>query len=172
MVWLTLNSCASRKKNKPFKKEIMEVRTETLLDDIHKIQEYFRNKSKFELKLVLNEKTKTENPFIEKAKLLIEKNFDNSEFGINTLMSEFNMSQSSLFKKIKKQTKMSPTRFIRSVRLEKATRLISEDNSLMLKSVALEVGFNDYSYFKKSFKQYFGYPPSEYKNLTTLSVVI
>ncbi|WP_445738511.1 helix-turn-helix domain-containing protein [Mariniflexile sp.] len=106
-----------------------------------------------------------EGKFIEDTILLVEANIHNSEFGINSLIDEFHMSQSSLYKKIKILTGMSLTGFIRSVRLKNAAKIILHNNNPKLSSVAMDVGFNDYKYFKKSFKEHFGCLPSEYKDL-------
>jgi AraC-like DNA-binding protein len=93
---------------------------------------------------------------------LVEKNLDNHAFGIDNMVDELYMSQSTLYRKIKSLTGLSLTAFIRSVRLKKAANLIlSED--LNMNQIAYEVGFNDYKYFKVSFKKQFNCLPSQYK---------
>ena len=72
------------------------------------------------------------------------------------------MSLSTLFRKIKSLTGLSLTGFIRSIRLKKAAQLILTTDYSM-NQIAYEVGFNDYKYFKKSFKTQFNCLPSEYK---------
>ena len=104
-----------------------------------------------------------ENAFIDKAIQLVEKNIDNVNFGIENMVDELFMSQSTLFRKIKSLTGLSLTGFIRSVRLKKAAQLIITSNYNM-NQIAYEVGFNDYKYFKTSFKTQFNCLPTEYKN--------
>lgn len=92
----------------------------------------------------------------------MENNLDNSSFGIETMVKELHMSQSTLYRKIKSLTGLSLTAFIRSVRLKKSAQLILSSD-LNLNEIAYEVGFNDYKYFKTSFKKQFGCVPSRYK---------
>jgi AraC-like DNA-binding protein len=79
------------------------------------------------------------------------------------MASELCMSHPTLYRKIKSLTGMSIAGFIRSVRLKKASEiLVTQD--LNLSSVGYEVGFNDYKYFKKSFKSQFGMSPGVYRD--------
>ena len=78
------------------------------------------------------------------------------------MVDELNMSQSTLYRKIKSLTGLSLTSFIRSIRLKKAAHLILIDD-LNLSQIAFEVGFNDYKYFKISFEKQFKCLPSKYK---------
>lgn len=127
------------------------------------ILEYFQSKVKIESELEVTEMNDIEDEFVVGAINLIEENIDNSNFGLSSLMSHFHMSQSSLYKKVKSSTGLSPTEFIRSVRLKNAAKIILEKKPEKLRNVAADVGFNDYRYFKRSFKKHFGCLPSEYK---------
>ena len=89
---------------------------------------------------------------------------NNSNFGIETLVDELHMSRSSLFRKIKSLTGLSLSGFIRSIRLKKAAHLILV-SELNLSQISYEVGFNDYKYFKTSFKKQFNCLPSKYKEI-------
>ena len=82
----------------------------------------------------------------------------------------FCMSQSTLYRKIKSLTGLSLTAFIRSIRLKQAAFLISTTDT-KLSYICYEVGFNDYKYFKTSFKQQFNCLPSKYKNSKILSEI-
>ena len=56
---------------------------------------------------------------------------------------------------------MSPSEFVKSARLKRAAKLLSE-GELNVVEVAYSVGFNTPSYFTKSFKKMFGVLPTEY----------
>ncbi len=143
----------------------MTLEFKTFLEKQKKLPKCFQTKIRFETKLIVSEAGDAEDKFVEKAILLIEENIDNSEFGLNSLMDQLHMSQSSLYKKIKAHTGLSTTEFIRSVRLKNAARIILEKKPKKMVDVALDVGFNDYRYFKKLFKKHFGCLPSEYKHI-------
>ncbi len=148
---------------KPFNPVIIKARISNLLESRKNLRALFLNKIQFEPTLAEIEKdTSTEGAFIHRAIVLVENNIQNSSFSIETMVDELNMSQSTLYRKIKSLTGLSLTSFIRSIRLKKAAHLILIDD-LNLSQIAFEVGFNDYKYFKISFEKQFNCLPSKYK---------
>lgn len=148
---------------KPFNPTIIKARIASLLENRKKIRALLLNKIQFEPTLTEIEKdSNTESAFINKAIVLVEKNLQNSSFSIDNMVDELNMSQSTLYRKIKSLTGLSLTSFIRSIRLKKAAHLILIDD-LNLSQIAYEVGFNDYKYFKISFEKQFNCLPSKYR---------
>lgn len=148
---------------KPFNPTIIKARIASLLENRKKIRALLLNKIQFEPTVTEIEKdTNTESAFIQKAIILVENNLQNSSFSIDNMVDELNMSQSTLYRKIKSLTGLSLTSFIRSIRLKKAAHLILIDD-LNLSQIAYEVGFNDYKYFKISFEKQFNCLPSKYK---------
>jgi signal transduction histidine kinase/DNA-binding response OmpR family regulator/ligand-binding sensor domain-containing protein len=153
---------------KPFDPQVIKARISSALQNRSKIREYFLNKVRFEPSVDEHNTTDPESIFIEEAIRLVEDNLENENFDLKTMMDTLHMSQSSLYRKIKSLTGLSLTRFIRSIRLKKAAELILNGNE-KLSTVALTVGFNDYTYFRKSFIKQFGCLPSEYKTKKTTS---
>ena len=148
---------------KPFNANIIRARIASLLQNREKLRAHLLNKVRFEpIAVEKQSDSDTENDFIDKAILLVETNLDNVEFGIENMVDVLNMSQSTLYRKIKSLTGLSLTAFIRSVRLKKAAYLILASD-LNLNQISYEVGFNDYKYFKTSFKKQFNCLPSKYK---------
>ncbi|WP_310378851.1 two-component regulator propeller domain-containing protein [Flavobacterium sp.] len=148
---------------KPFNPIIIKARIAGLLENRKKLRALLLNKIQFEpTQTEIENDTNTESAFIHKAIVLVETNIQNSSFSIETMVDELNMSQSTLYRKIKSLTGLSLTSFIRSIRLKKAAHLILIDD-LNLSQIAYEVGFNDYKYFKISFEKQFKCLPSKYK---------
>ncbi|SEK21077.1 transcriptional regulator, AraC family [Maribacter orientalis] len=98
--------------------------------------------------------------FIEQAEALILENLANEQFGVSELAEATNMSRSNLLRKIKKQTKLSASQFIRQVRLKEAMDLLKEGSSTV-SEISYQVGFGSTSYFIKCFREHYGYPPGE-----------
>ncbi|SFD24472.1 hybrid sensor histidine kinase/response regulator transcription factor [Algibacter pectinivorans] len=149
---------------KPFDPQIVKARIATLLQNRSKMREYFLNKVRFEPTVSKVDTDDFESVFINKVITAVENNLLNEDFGINSLMDICHMSQSTLYRKIKSLTGLSLTGFIRSIRLKKSAELILTEN-LKMADVAMRVGFNDYKYFKVSFKKQFGCLPSKYKSI-------
>ena len=104
----------------------------------------------------------TSNSFLSEAQSLVLDNIANEQFGVSELAIKMNMSRSSLLRKIKKQTSLSASQFIREIRLQKAAEFL-EETELTASQIAFEVGFNNPSYFTKCYREYYGYPPGETK---------
>ena len=150
---------------KPFNATVIKARIASLLENRKKLRAHLLNKVRFEPTATkIDNDNDTENAFIHKAILLVEHNLHNAEFGIDNMVDELFMSQSTLYRKIKSLTGLSLTAFIRSIRLKKAAQLIISTD-LNLNQIAFEVGFNDYKYFKTSFKKQFNCLPSKYREV-------
>ncbi len=98
--------------------------------------------------------------FIEQAEALILQQLGNEQFGVSELADAMHMSRSNLLRKIKKQTKLSASQFIRQVRLKEAMALLNEGSSTV-SEISYQVGFGSTSYFIKCFREQYGYPPGE-----------
>ena len=71
------------------------------------------------------------------------------------------MTQSTLYRKLKSLTGMSPNEFIRDVRIKKACMLLQRPD-LQVSNVAYMVGFTDPKYFSLIFKKEKGMSPTKY----------
>ncbi len=98
--------------------------------------------------------------FIDRAEAIILENISDDQFGVSELAGAMNMSRSNLLRKIKKQTKLSASQFIRQVRLKRSMEMLRQ-TSLTVSEVSYQVGFGSTSYFIKCFREYYGHPPGE-----------
>lgn len=101
--------------------------------------------------------------FLKRVTQITETNLSNEHFGVSELAWEMGISRSSLHRKIKKLTNNSASRFICKIRLEKALKLIQQNNGT-ISEIAYSVGFKSPTYFSKCFHDYFGISPLEAKN--------
>ena len=107
--------------------------------------------------------TKADEIFLGKVTDIIHKNLQNTEFNADHLAEALNMSRSSLYRKIKGISELSPNDFIQLVRLKKANELLQE-GSYRINEVCFLVGFVSSSHFSKSFRKQFGISPKESRN--------
>jgi len=101
-----------------------------------------------------------DNQFIENIRTIIDRNLGNSQFGVTELAEAVSMSRSNLLRRVKKETGLSVSAFIRQSRLESAKALL-EEGGVTVSEVAYEVGFSSPSYFIKCFHEEYGYSPGE-----------
>ncbi len=113
---------------------------------------------------LLNEKVvdKGDRDFILKATSLVENDLSNDDISPAFLADEMNISKAQLYRKLKDLVGMAPVEFVRSIRLEKAARLL-KTTSLTAQEIMYSVGFNNKSYFYREFGKKYGMSPKEYR---------
>lgn len=98
---------------------------------------------------------------LKKALEIVEHNIADPLFGVEKMAEEMGMSRANLHRKLKTAIGFPPSDFIRSVRLKRAANLL-RNQADSVSQIGFTVGFEDQSYFAKSFKKQFGVSPSEY----------
>ena len=97
--------------------------------------------------------------FLKKLNDEIEKNVHEEDVKIVYFARSMGMSRSQLYRKVKALTGYSISVYIRNFKLKKADQMLRTTN-FNVSQVALEVGFNDLSYFSTKFKEKYGFSPS------------
>lgn len=111
-------------------------------------------------KTAFPEPLKHSKDFITEAERLVLEHVSEEKFGVSELADALHMSRSNLLRKVKKETELSASQFIRQVRLQRGMELL-QTGSLRVSEVSDEVGFGSVSYFIKCFREQYGYPPGE-----------
>ncbi|HSJ67260.1 MAG TPA: two-component regulator propeller domain-containing protein [Anditalea sp.] len=151
---------------KPFSIDYVSLQIKNLLHYRDQVRHSFANSP-----LVLAETiahTRADEQFLSKINLLILENLSNEIFGVNELAEAVNMSQSSLLRKIKGISKLTPNEYIRLVRLKKSAEILNE-GKYTISEVCSMVGFNSPSYFSKCFFKQFGELPKDFHKTETSS---
>ena len=78
------------------------------------------------------------------------------------LARDIAMSRTNLYKKVQNMLGITPTDFIRNVRMKRAATLLA-DTSMTISEIAARVGFATPRNFSAQFKKMFGLLPSEYR---------
>ena len=104
---------------------------------------------------------KLDEEFMNKCTEIILTNIEDTEFSVNTLAVELNMSRTSVFTKIKGIIGMTPNDFIKITRLKKACKMMIE-GEYRVTEIGFLVGFSSSSYFAKCFQKQFGMLPTEF----------
>lgn len=143
---------------KPFNSKELHVRVRNLIEIRRKLQKHF-------LKEGLLKPREIETPSVEEAFLIkmmevLEENLGDEDFGVENLSAALHIGRRQLHRKIKAVTGETPTDFIRSIRLQRAKRLL-EQKSGTVSEIAFQTGFSSLPYFSKAFKEQFGKLPSE-----------
>lgn len=146
---------------KPFNKKFLITRVNAIVNEREKLRRNFLNKFSIEPNTI-TVKSVDEN-FIEQVKQLVEKNIDNSEFGVQELVDTMGISRSLIYTKFKTLTNCTTAEFIKTMRLKRACQLLKQKTH-RVSEIAYMVGFNDPQSFSKTFKKQYGISPSQYSD--------
>ena len=144
---------------KPFDASELLVRMKNLIENRRKLREHFSREIILQPRGVAI--TSVDEKFLQHAMKTIEEHMSDTTFGIEVFCGEVGMSRTQLFRKFKALTNYAPGDFIRLIRLKRAAELLTHGAGTIAE-VAFMVGFQDPSYFTKSFQRQFGKTPSEF----------
>ncbi|MEE3999121.1 response regulator [Tenacibaculum sp. FZY0031] len=144
--------------NKPFEKEELLIRIQNALhNNANRAQFIERNNiSKKELD--------QNNHWIIDIQKFVYKQCSNPKMTQDDIVAYFSTSRSSLNRKIKAKTGLTPNQFITEIKLQKARDLLEQNPTILLKTLALEVGYLHTTHFSKIYKQRFGVLPMAKNN--------
>lgn len=100
---------------------------------------------------------------IKKILSYIQLNYSEKIY-IENLAEEINMNTYYFCRFFKAITGKTPVEYINHFRIEQAVRILKNEDR-KVSDVALDVGFENLSYFIKKFKEYKGYTPAKFKSL-------
>ena len=156
---------------KPFDTKELQIRINNLINIRKKLQQKFGKTDFVPGKKVeegpsrngeakVGKLSNLEEQFICKVMEVIENHLTEEDFSIEQFGDEVGMGRVQLHRKLKALTGKSPSNYLRSVRLARAKKMI-EQKTGSISEIAYSVGFSSPQYFTRSFKEEFGYPPSE-----------
>ena len=146
--------------SKPFELKILEARINNFIMHKKNKQEEFR--TNVEVNIDSLETSSIDKEFLDKVISVIKSNMSEGDFDVVQLADALAVSKSSLYRKMKIATGLSPIEFIRNIRLKHGSQLL-KDRSISVAEVAYECGFSNPKYFATCFKEEFGVSPKEYQ---------
>jgi len=101
--------------------------------------------------------------FLKRLDSIIELHLSDESFGVKTLSQKMQLSDTTLWRKVRQLTHLSPQEYIRITRLQHAGLMLEKDAG-SVSEIADAVGFGNKSYFSKCFQERFGVAPSLYRS--------
>lgn len=149
---------------KPFNAGVLKAKVENLLSQRDILKDFYSKT--LNLKISSNvQESNSEDVFMQRVIHLIETNLTNETFNAKTLSELLNMSQPTLYRKIKSICHLSIIDVIRNVRISKAASLLLQ-KKYSVQEVCEMVGYNDYDTFRKQFIAQFKVAPSKYEHIS------
>ncbi len=145
---------------KPFELAVLDARVKNLICKRQQKTVNFRKNK--EINISSMEYGSMDEVFLKQAVFKVEEKLADDTFDFDQFAVNMATSKSTLHRKLKSLTGLSPGEFIRSVRLKHATQMLT-NNVGNISEIAFALGFNDPKYFSRCFKNEFGLTPKEYQ---------
>lgn len=145
---------------KPFELKILFARVDNLIRSSRIRQAAFRKEENISLDGLAF--PTADKQFLQSIIDSIEQHLEEAEYDLEQLATEMNMSKSTLYRKIKSMTGLTPLDFVRNIKMKRACMMLLSCTQ-NISEIAYAVGFSTPKYFTKCFKDEFGITPTEYQ---------
>lgn len=156
-----LESGADAYISKPFSMDFILAQIDNLLSNRRHVMEYYASSPLSHLKSVAH--NKIDEDFIKKLDDIIDQNMADTNLSVESLADILHMSRSTLYRKIKDISNLSPNELINNARLKKAAELLLS-GKYKVYEISEIVGYNSQSSFSRNFQKSFAMSPSEFIN--------
>ncbi|TJZ62178.1 response regulator [Sphingobacterium olei] len=147
--------------SKPFELKVLEARIHSFV--INKRTRQLDFKANPQINISTLDYTPLDEQFLNKMVHIIESNLEDDQFDVVKLGDKLGLSKSTLYRKTKVLLNLSPSEFIKNIRLKHACQMMDQDKSISVSEVAFATGFSDPRYFSTCFKAEFGVTPTDYQ---------
>lgn len=146
---------------KPFHTRHLQIRVKKLLEYRAQIREIMKQN---DIGIAINKEEipDADKQFLQQMLKAINDNMDNIDLDAGFLEKTLAMSKIQLYRKMKSLSNMTPSEFIKHIRLQKAIYYL-ETSQFSVAEIAYKVGFNNHSYFFREFKKRYNCSPKEYR---------
>lgn len=156
---------------KPFSAKLLLNRIKNLLDTRRRLYNYIKDQLADNVSADVKTLQEDQKPnvindlddrFLSSLISIIEDNITSERLDMEFVMEKFNMSHSTLYRKVKGLTGMSTNEFIQKVKLRHAATLLKK-GGMNVNEVAYASGFNSLSYFSAKFRKEYGVNSSQFQ---------
>lgn len=146
---------------KPFNMDELEALTANLIANRLRVKGKYSGNQELNGKIQAEEIQSNDDTLMERITQAVSTHLNNPEFNVEMLSQEVGMSRTQLHRRMKELTGISPSDFIRNIRLRQAATLL-KSKTLTITQIAYTVGFTSQTHFSSSFKKMYGMSPKEY----------
>lgn len=146
---------------KPFNAKELKIRVHNLLTNQQIRKEWLQKPLEPE-EIVTEGPAPEDQVFLEKIRVFVEENSENSSLGIGDLADHLAMSERQVYRRAATLTGMTPGQLIKEIKLRVAYRLLLERKVSKVAELARRVGFESSSYFSRQFLERYGKRPADF----------
>lgn len=147
---------------KPFNIEELDSMIENLIDSRLRLKGKFSGIQNTHEKIAPPEVKGNDEALMEKIMKIINERIDDPMLNVEKLGQEAGISRAHLHRKMKEIVGMTPSDFIRNIRLQRACEVLKNPD-VDITQVAYTLGFTSQPHFSTAFKRFTGMSPTEYR---------
>ncbi len=102
--------------------------------------------------------------YLQKTIDYLEANFRKSDLSIEEVCNQLAVSHSYLCRVFKQLSGITISQYLTQLRMREA-RVLLEIGDMKIETIAHQLGYNEYAYFSKTFKEIFAITPSQYRKM-------
>ena len=144
---------------KPFQLDILLAKIKSLLKNKENIVKIYANSIIF--KMQKQNIDTSDKDFLDRAINCVYKYLDDINFDHQTFAEAMGMSKSTLYRKLKNLSGITPQIFISEIRLQTAYKILSDNPQIPISDLAYRVGYGNPKYFSSCFKRKYNVNPSD-----------
>lgn len=154
-----LNNGADAYMEKPFSIELLAAQVQNLLKSRELLSKTYVEKPNTPVASLAV--SQVDDLFLRKLNDYLDEQLSSEALNVEMLSEAMGMSTSSLYRKVKGLSGLSPIDFIKITRLKKAVQLMQNGES-RINEIAFQVGFSSPAYFSTCFQKQYGKTPTEF----------
>ena len=155
---------------KPFIVEELQAMVDNLIDNRLRLKGKFSGTQQQEGRIETPDLKGNDKMLIDKIVSEIDNHLDDPNLNVEKLCQEVGLSRAHLNRKMKELFGLTPSEFIRNVRLRKACELLRQPD-VDISQIAYSVGFSSQPHFSTAFKRFTGISPTEYRQKNSKETV-
>ena len=114
------------------------------------------------LKTSSTQEATADEQFLSRLQTIVEANMGDEDFSVQTLSELMAMDRTGLYRRMQTLTGLSPSNYIKCIRMDVAARLLKE-TTIPIPEIAMKTGFSSTKYFNRVFKEEFGQSPADFR---------
>ncbi|WP_421942529.1 hybrid sensor histidine kinase/response regulator transcription factor [Pedobacter sp.] len=146
---------------KPFHVNYLQMRVRKLLDYRNRMNNLIKD-GNINNHFVDVDLEQGDKEFLNALVKAVEDNLAESDLDASTLEAALCISKMQLYRKLKTLAGMTPSEFIKRIRLKHAAVLL-QNSTLNVSEIFYKTGFNNKSYFFREFKKIYHFAPNDYR---------
>ncbi len=145
---------------KPFSYSVLSNSIKSLMYNREKLRYYYINDL---YRVKQHRPDDLDHRFLNKLNSIIHENLEDTDFSIEKLAGQMNLSRVQLYRKVKAILGISVIDYVNKSKLKKGKHLL-ETSDLNVAEIAYRCGFSSSNYFARTFKSKYGQTPMDFRN--------